>query len=1136
MNNGLFRAGVLVLSLICTYAASYAQSARESILPAAPDAAALGKYGEIPVSNYTGIPNISIPIYEITEGDIKVPVSISYHAGGIKVEELSSSIGLGWSLNAGGAITRAVQCADDLRNQPYYTTMARFQNGTQGDKDQVAIDVQGGLADSEPDIFFYNFGNYSGKFVLFPDGKYRPVPLNGCRIELDQSAPGERWTITTPEGTRYVFGRATDNSRLAVEYTSTVFNRGSSSSSTSGASSWFLVEIISARNRKVNFYYYATRYWFQGQFASTEYISGNQDGESLCPSRTEETSLTNNIQGVRLKEITFSNGKAEFIPSTADRKDLPQEKSIAGIRVTDNYGQYSNYWQLAQGYFNENAGDVNVTRMRLDSLIETGGSAGIRKTHSFKYDNTGLPSRVSQSIDHWGYYNAAGNTTLIPTFKYAPPFSEVEITYPRANRESNEVVMKAGILTEITYPTGGRTKFDYEANRVVSERLPDPTIDVNYVAELVGDEFFDTEFDINEPGGQVLAQIDLQGDTYSYLENGCILVYLKNTTTGLQYIFGKNFMNFPTTAWYLSNGHYDFRIMWTNAPNCEFHDDVWLGSNVSWKIKNNAPPEKYNKIVGGLRIARITTTEPVSGKDQVKTFSYQKFNAPAESSGSIFNYPNYISELLSEAYSGHYCEYTLVKSTSNYPLLSPAGSFAEYKEVSVTDVAPDGQTLQSRYTYMTSADWGDILDESFPFPPVSSYEWMRGFPKMATVLRKKADGTYEKAEETVSEYTFNIIPSPANPLLPMVVEGLKFGVTRYRVNNGFDYVTTTYEVPYGFPFMTLSTRTVYTTAGTALTERKQFDYNNVAHCQLSQVRTINSAGDSIFTIYDHPHELVAANADPDGTYAAMIAKNQVSPVILEKQFKKTVQTSLVRTNYARFQNAFYLPASIEKKSGAGLQEKRTLFNAYDTYGNILSITGENGLTNAYIWDYNNSLPVAEAVNGSVQESAYNGFEAEGKGNLTFNDAGRSALKSFTGVKSYNLATGGSISKTGMTAANKYIVAYWTDKTTSATVNGTLSVKQGRTVNGWTYFEHTVSGVATITVSGSGYIDELRVHPGAAKMSAFSYSPLQGMSSSTSTDNKVTRYNYDGAGRLLDIRDTDNNILKRFEYRYKTVNQ
>ena len=80
----------------------------KDISPTNPNAASLGKYVDIPVSLYTGVPNIGVPIYTIQEGPLSLPISLSYHASGVKINELASSVGLGWSLNAGGMISRTV--------------------------------------------------------------------------------------------------------------------------------------------------------------------------------------------------------------------------------------------------------------------------------------------------------------------------------------------------------------------------------------------------------------------------------------------------------------------------------------------------------------------------------------------------------------------------------------------------------------------------------------------------------------------------------------------------------------------------------------------------------------------------------------------------------------------------------------------------------------------------------------------------------------------------------------------------------------------------------------------------------------------------------------------------------------------
>jgi hypothetical protein len=68
------------------------------ITPVSPNTASLGLYGHTPVGHYTGIPSIDIPLYEIDLDGKKIPISISYHASGIRVAQEASSIGLGRSI------------------------------------------------------------------------------------------------------------------------------------------------------------------------------------------------------------------------------------------------------------------------------------------------------------------------------------------------------------------------------------------------------------------------------------------------------------------------------------------------------------------------------------------------------------------------------------------------------------------------------------------------------------------------------------------------------------------------------------------------------------------------------------------------------------------------------------------------------------------------------------------------------------------------------------------------------------------------------------------------------------------------------------------------------------------------------
>lgn len=78
-----------------------------------PNVASFMKYGNYPVNYFTGLPNIEIPIYTIKEGAFELPLKLRYHAGGHKVDEIASWVGLGWDLNTGGVISREVRGLPD---------------------------------------------------------------------------------------------------------------------------------------------------------------------------------------------------------------------------------------------------------------------------------------------------------------------------------------------------------------------------------------------------------------------------------------------------------------------------------------------------------------------------------------------------------------------------------------------------------------------------------------------------------------------------------------------------------------------------------------------------------------------------------------------------------------------------------------------------------------------------------------------------------------------------------------------------------------------------------------------------------------------------------------------------------------
>lgn len=177
-----------------------------NVIPPSPTVAALMKFEEIPVSNYTGIPDISIPIHTLNlSKNLKLNVALKYHTNNIKVKDIASDVGLGWSLQTGGSITRTVRgIPDELlaskkigiyhtysgpynNNIPnnYYLAIQNLQNYLANPISNNAelyrefafhSDTKG-LYDTEHDIWQFSFLNFSGRFIVKKTGDNYEVEL-----------------------------------------------------------------------------------------------------------------------------------------------------------------------------------------------------------------------------------------------------------------------------------------------------------------------------------------------------------------------------------------------------------------------------------------------------------------------------------------------------------------------------------------------------------------------------------------------------------------------------------------------------------------------------------------------------------------------------------------------------------------------------------------------------------------------------------------------------------------------------------------------------------------------------------------------------------------------------------------------
>jgi YD repeat-containing protein len=315
-------------------------------------------------------------------------------------------------------------------------------------------------------------------------------------------------------------------------------------------------------------------------------------------------------------------------------------------------------------------------------------------------------------------------------------------------------------------------------------------------------------------------------------------------------------------------------------------------------------------------------------------------------------------------------------------------------------------------------------------------------------------------------------------------------------------------------------------------------------------RQASSGGDTLITLYKYPHHFLPAVpvtiADPQLKYlyeenilgkpieitSYLKKKNATDSMLtgaswyeydsarIKRIYKIPVQTPL--TNFA----AGYLGATGLVKDGRYELEAAIL--AMDTWGNPLTVQEKAGTT-AMVWDAQRDVLTAKVAGAAADDVAYTSFEYDEKGNWNIPSPARDAAAAITGKKSYALANG-AITKAA-DAGKTYAVSLWAT-TNAARVNGATPTRTGATANGFTLYEWTVSGAAQITVSGTGSIDELRLHPQGALMNTYTYLPLTGISAMADANGNIVYYEYDALGRLKLNRNRNGNIIKQYDYQYQ----
>src|SRR6185437_11821406 len=234
---------------------------------------------------------------------------------------------------------------------------------------------------------------------------------------------------------------------------------------------------------------------------------------------------------------------------------------------------------------------------------------------------------------------------------------------------------------------------------------------------------------------------------------------------------------------------------------------------------------------------------------------------------------------------------------------------------------------------------------------------------------------------------------------------------------------------------------------------------------------------------------ITGDANPRMTAAQItdyqqLTKGEVKPLTLYTlQSNAHVAQSVIGT---------FNPASLVRNSSYLVAQKR--FVTYDSVGNLIQTQNAlSGQNDAVIMDYFNQFPVARVSNAAQSDIAYTSFESDGSGNWSIPSSVRNRVSYLTGKSSYDLSNG-SITKTSLNTATTYIISYWDSSNASVTVSGAQNITLAAQQKGWNLYTQTISGVSSVTISGTGLIDELRLYPNYANMTTSTYEPMVGITS------------------------------------------
>lgn len=1028
------------------------------------------------INNYTGQADISIPLYNLKIHNLELPIALKYTSGGNKPTDYPTTVGLNWTLYAGGFISRSVKGTPDevisgslsIANETkiikntfeWYLEQINSPKWRSLNFTICTTDYLNSLLLREApelDEFYVNVGDINASFYLYKgaDGKFvtKIVSKEGqnFKIDVEESTPeyiyklqsiddylGNKYpdsintkikirnwlklTLTNSDGMIYVFGGTLESVDLGLVYE---MARPCINITQQGYSQMYGPDDVPRKGPKVDSYDFKMSLGYVSRIIATPltfYLT-----EIITPEK-ETAKFNYKRENIVIRPAT-DNFAREISTYVHCESMYAKSHYVCNSVPTSEYTHLDKYDFMYPCYLKSieivNKDTINFSYEKTNDLWRGGYDKSV------KGDN--FMSEVFKNL----YDNVGGQRHTLDKLNYG-----IKLTNIRINNN---------------------TEIDFNYIDYPTERLK------------LNDVIFKNSYDDNQyKYSMVYNSLKLPNftstatDNWGFYNGKVIPPQIKSIIQQKKYFGEKSeiIKHFKEPSLQHTKAEILEKIIYPTRGYITYDYEL---NDYSKQIKRdplNIASEKG--IAGGLRIKQVEMN-PLGNNLIKKTYKYLSNN---QSSG----------------YSTMDIRYFYLKSGKGNNKID---TLLSYNNVIINQgIAPVVYSKVEEYL----SDQGKIVYEYSSYdkfkdelPVISAdYFYLKQDPSLKTMNSSFTSGELDRGLLTRKEYY-----NKANQLLKTEDYAYNHSKSEFietmSVYHPWIYNMNISKIYTHYPSLKTK-RTVEYRNNIAITTTENFTYD-LLYKQLTKNELLNSSGNKYRTEYKYPFNFYQINQDLEST------DSYVKPKHVDVIKPSTLQKSLIEKNYNIYKlmnERFIISPIIEKiiynneneiarlkkeyscipyniddpiiflekiktsSTGADGFEEIVKYDLVDQVGNVLQKTLIDNTIISYLWSYKRQYPVAEIKNASYAQ-----------------------VSSALGV---DPATISDLSEPDMTQLNG-----------------------------------------------------LRTKLPQAMVSTYSYKPLVGMLTATDAKGFITHYEYDGFGRLkntyTDNSKADKDLVQTIEYNY-----